>query len=340
MVACIVGMTPAPKGHMAIHIRRREFVAALGSAAAWPCVVRAQQRSKQPTIGYLGPTVNDARTAAFADRLRELGWINGRTVAIEYRYSEGHPERVAEIAAEFVRQKVDVIVTYGGAVATVKQATATIPIVFAMATDPVRVGLVASLSRPGGNVTGISVQQAESAGKRVELLREVVPRLQRLAIMSDGGYSAAMLESNAAQEAARTLGLEVMAHEIGHAEDIASAFEALNGGADALYVVGDTLTYVNRFRINTLALAARLPTVYDNRDFVEAEGLMSYGPNFPDLHRRAAEFVDKILRGTKPGDIPVEEPTKFDLVINPKTAKALGLTFPDKLLALADEVIE
>lgn len=200
---------------MAIHIRRREFVAALGSAAAWPFVVRAQQHSKQPTIGYLGPTVNDARTAAFADRLRELGWIDGRTVAIEYRYSEGHPERVAEIAAEFVRQDVDVIVTYGGAVTTVKQPTATIPIVFAMATDPVRIGLVASLSRPGGNVTGISVQQAEIAGKRLELLRDVVPGLRRLAIIFDGGYSAAVLESGAAQGAARTLGLEVMAHEIG-----------------------------------------------------------------------------------------------------------------------------
>ena len=325
---------------MAIRIRRRELAAALGGAAAWPFVVSAQQRSKQPTIGYLGPTANDARSAALAERLRELGWIDGRTVAIEFRYSEGRPQRVAEIAAEFVRQDVDVIVTYGGAVAVVKQATATIPIVFAMATDPVRVGLVASLSRPGGNVTGISVQQAESAGKRVELLRDVVPRLQRLAIMFDGGYSAAVFESESARGAARTLGLDVTTREIQRQEDIAPAFEALSGRADALYVSGDTLTFTNRIRINALALAARLPTIYDSRDFVEAGGLMSYGPNFPDLHRRAAEFVDKILRGTKPGDIPVEQPTKFDLVINPKTAKALGLAFPDKLLALADAVIE
>jgi putative tryptophan/tyrosine transport system substrate-binding protein len=322
-------------------MRRREFIALVGSAtAAWPLAARAQDHGKVPTIGYLGPTANAPWTAALTDRLRELGWIEGSTIAIEYRYSEGRPERVAEIAAEFVRQQVNVIVTSGDAVATVKHATATIPIIFAMATDPVGNGLVASLSRPGGNVTGTSVQQAEVAGKRLELLTDAVPHLHRLAIIFDGGYSAAVLESNAALQAARALGLEVTAHEIRSEDDIASAFEALNGRADAVYVTGDTLTFANRTRIITSALAARLPTTHDNRGFVEAGALMSYGPDFADLHRRAAELVDKILRGTKPADIPVEQPTKFDLVINLKTAKALGLTIPHNLLVLADEVIE
>jgi putative tryptophan/tyrosine transport system substrate-binding protein len=323
-------------------MRRRQFITLIGGAAAagWPLAVGAQQRSKRLTIGYLGPAVVAPWTTAFADRLRELGWIEGRTIAIEYRYSEGRPERVAEIATEFVRQEVDVIVTYGGAGPILKQATATIPIVFAVANDPVGIGLVASLSRPGGNVTGISVQQAEIAGKRLELLHDAVPRLRRLAIMFDGGYSAAVLESSEAQGAARTLGLEVTAHEIRRAEDIAPTFEALNGRADALYVITDALTATNRIRINTLALAARLPTSHGLREFVEAGGLMSYGPNLPDLYRRAAEFVDKILRGTKPGDIPVEQPTKFDLVINLKTAKALGLAIPQTILVAADDVIE
>ena len=239
-----------------------------------------------------------------------------------------------------MRQEVDVIVTYGGAVAILKQATTTIPIVFAIATDPVRTGLVASLSRPGGNVTGTSVQQAEIAGKRLELLSDVVPHLRRLAIMFDGGYRAAVVESSEAQGAARTLGLEVAAHEIQRAEDIAPVFGALKGQADGLYIVENALITANDRAIATLAINARLPTILSSRANIEAGGLMCYGPNFPMLFSRAAEIVDKILHGAKPGDIPVEQPTKFDLVINLKTAKALGLTFPDKLLALADEVIE
>ena len=280
-------------------------------------------------------------TAAFVQRLRELGWIEGRTVAIEYRWAEGRSERFAEIAAEFVRLKVDVIVTtWNRAVLAAKQATSVIPIVFALAGDPVGSGLVASLARPGGNVTGLSVQQTDLAGKRLELLREVVPGLRRLAIMANVGYPDAVLEMGEVQAAARTLGLEVVTLEIRRAEDIAPAFEALKGRADALYVCTDALVNTNRIRINTLALGARLPTMHGIREYVEAGGLMSYGANFPDLFRRAADYVDKILRGAKPADIPVEQPTKFDLVINLTTAKALGLDVPPTLLARADEVIE
>jgi len=220
------------------------------------------------------------------------------------------------------------------------QATSDIPIVFALAADPVGSGLVASLARPGGNVTGLSLQQTDAGGKRLELLREVVPGLRRLAIMGNVGYSGSVLEMSEVQETAHTLGLEVTRSEIRRAEDIAAAVEALKGRADALYVVGDSLVIDNRIRINTLALGARLPTMYIAKEYVEAGGLMSYGPNFPDLFRRAADYVDKILRGAKPAALPVEQPTKFDLVINITTAKVLGLEIPPTLLARADEVIE
>jgi putative ABC transport system substrate-binding protein len=279
-------------------------------------------------------------TAAFVQRLRELGWIEGRTVAIQYRWAEGRAERLAEIAAEFVRLKVDVIVTGGNAAVAAKQASTVVPIVFALVDDPVGMGLVANLARPGGNITGLSMQQTELAGKRLELLREVVPSLRRLAIMGNVDLPNIALEIGQIQVAAGTLGLDVTTFEIRRAEDIAPAFEALKGRAQALYVVGDALVIIQRVRISTLALAARLPTIYNIREYVEAGGLMSYGPNIPDLFRRAADFVDKILRGTKPADIPVEQPTKFDLVINLTTAKALGLTIPESFLLRADEVIE
>jgi putative tryptophan/tyrosine transport system substrate-binding protein len=323
-------------------MKRREFITLLGGAAAWPLAARAQQSGKLPTIGFLGGDASawSPWRAAFAQRLSELGWIEGRTVAIEYRWAEGRPEREAEIAAEFVRLKVDLIVTNGSTVPAVKQATSDIPIVFAIAVDPVGGGLVASLARPGGNVTGLSVQETETAGKRLELLREAVPRLHRLAIMFDGGYPSAVQEVGEVQAAARTLGLEVAPLEIRRAEDIASAFEALKAQADALYVVVDNLVSTNRTRIITSALGARLPTIFNVREYVQAGGLMSYGANYSDLFRRAADFVDKILRGTKPADIPVEQPTKFDLVINLATAKALGLTIPESFLLRADEVIE
>jgi putative ABC transport system substrate-binding protein len=324
-------------------MRRREFIALLGGAAAtWTLAARAQEAGKKPTIGFLGPDAEGWRpwTDAFVARLRELGWIDGQTVAIEYRWTEGRSERVAEIAAEFVRRKVDVIVTNGPSVATLKQATAVIPIVFAVAKDPVGGGLVTSLARPGGNVTGQSVQEIDTAGKRLELLREVVPRLRRVAIMVDVGYPSAVLEMGEFQTAARALGLEVTPLEIRRGEDIAPAFEALGAQADALYVSQDALTVTYSARIITLALGARLPPMFGARNFVQAGALMSYGPNFPALFRRAAELVDKILRGTKPGDIPIEQPTKFELVINLTTAKSLGLAIPASLLSLADELIE
>jgi putative ABC transport system substrate-binding protein len=281
------------------------------------------------------------RTAALAQRLRELGWIEDRTIAIDIRWAEGRSERMAEIAAEFVRLKVDVIVTSGTPpVLAAKRATASIPIVSAVMGDPVGAGLVQSLARPGGNVTGLSTQTPETAGKRLELLREVVPGFRRLAILANVGNPVAVLEMTEARTAANTFGLEVITSEIRRAEDIVPAFEALRGRVDALYVVTDPLTGANRPRINTLALGARLPTIYILRESVEAGGLISYGPNFTELFRRAADYVDKILRGAQPADLPVEQPTKFDLVINLTTAKALGLEIPDKLLALADEVIE
>jgi putative tryptophan/tyrosine transport system substrate-binding protein len=325
-------------------MRRRDFITLLGGAAAtWPLAARAQQQSKLPTIGFLGtptPTAWSQNVAAFVQRLRELGWVEGRTIAIEVRWAEGRGERFAEIAAEFVRLKVDVIVTGGTAVAAAKHATAVIPIVFAVAADPVGAGTVASLARPGGNVTGLSVQQTDLAGKRLELLREVRPSLRRLAIMANAGYPAAALEMGEVQTAARTLGFDVATLEILRAEDIAPAFEALKDRTEALYVCTDGLAATNRLRINTFALAARLPTMHGERAYVEAAGLMSYGPNFPDLFRRAAEYVDKILRGAKPADLPVAQPTKFDLVVNLTTAKALGIEVPPMLLARADEVIE
>jgi putative ABC transport system substrate-binding protein len=330
---------------MAIHIRRREFIFTLGgAAAAWPLGARAQQALKLPTIGFLSPTtasVDNRRNAAFVQRLRELGWIEGRTVAIEVRSAEGRSERATEIVAEFVRQKVDVIVTGGTVnVLAAKQATSVIPIVVVGAGDPVGTGLVASLARPGGNVTGLSLQQTDLAGKRLQLLREVVPALRRLAILVNVGNPITLLDMGEVEAAAGTLGLTVVRVEIRGTEDIAPAFEALKARADALYVPSDPLVGTHRIRIITLALAARVPAIYGSREYVEVGGLISYGPNFPDLFRRGADYVDKILRGAKPGEIPVEQPTNFEFAINLTTAKALGLEVPPQLLARANEVIE
>jgi putative ABC transport system substrate-binding protein len=324
-------------------MRRRAFISLLGGAAAWPLAARAQQPGKLPTIGFLvagTPSSHAQWVAALVRRLHELGWIEGRTVAIEYRWAEGRTDRFDEIAAEFVRRKVDVIVTSAtAAIVAAKQATSVIPIVF-VAGDPVSTGLVASLARPGGNVTGLSLQSSDLAGKRLELLREVVPGLGRLALLGNVGNPVVTLEIGQIQAAARTLGLEVITLEIRRGEDIVPTFEALKDRAEALYVVTDPLTNTHRVRINTLALAERLPTMHGFREGVEAGGLMSYGPNLPDLFRRAGDYVDKILRGATPGDVPIEQPTKFDLVINLTTAKALGLTIPESFLTRADEVIE
>jgi putative ABC transport system substrate-binding protein len=313
-------------------MRRREFITLLGgAAAAWPLAARGQQIGKLPTIGFLGAITAEEgaqSTAAFLQRLRELGWIDGRNVAIEYRWSE------------FVRLKVDVILTAGNEYSLVaKQATSSIPIVFALAADPVGTGLVASLARPGGNVTGLSNQLPEAAGKRVELLRELVPGLLRLAIMANLN-SLSALDSGAAQAAAKTLGLEVVMLEVRQSEDIASGLAGLQQRADALYVTNSPFLVAFGPRITSAALEARLPTAFALRDWPQRGGLMSYGASFIERFRRSADLVDKILRGAKPGDIPVEQPTKFELVINLKTAKALGLTVPPALLTRADEVIE
>jgi putative tryptophan/tyrosine transport system substrate-binding protein len=324
-------------------MRRREFITLIGGVAAWPIVARAQQPTKLPTVGYLGvaPAASTSQwRAAFEQRLRELGWIEGRTIAIEYRWAELRTADIPEIVAEFVRLKVDVIVTPASGAVVAKEITSVIPIVFTVAQHPIGGGLVASLARPGGNVTGLSAMHADLAGKRIELLHEAVPDFRRLAILVDVGNSGAVLEMAEAQTEASKLGLHVVTSAIRRAEDIAPAFEAIDGQADALYVCGAVLTFSYRIRINNLALGLRLPAIFPYRNGPETGGLMSYGPNFPSIYRRAADYVDKILRGAKPGDIPVEQPTNFELIINLKTAKALDLDVPPTLLARADEVIE
>lgn len=324
-------------------MKRRTFITLLGGAAlAWPYVVRAQQLGKPLTIGLLGANaaVWAPWTAAFVSRLQEHGWVEGHTIAIEYRWAEGSSERVSEIAADFLRQKVALIVTYGSAAAVLKQTTTVTPVVFAVAIDAVRSGLVAGWAQPGGNLTGMSIQQADLVGKRLELLRGVIPRFRRLAIMFDAGFTSSVMEASDLKAAARALGLDFTSLEIRRPEDIPTTFEALHAKADALYVVSDALLATMRTRIITLALNARLPTILSYRDYVEAGGLMSYGPNFADLFRRAADMVDKVLRGTKPGDIPVEQARKFELVINRTTANKIGLQIPTTLLATADEVLE
>jgi putative ABC transport system substrate-binding protein len=324
-------------------MRRREFIkVVVGSAAAWPLSARAQP-AKLPTIGFLGAGGQSAWThwtAAFVQRLNELGWIQARTVNIEYRWAEGRTERFREIAAEFARLKVDVIVTVGSAVPALKDATSTIPIVFAVAVDPVGSGMVESLARPGGNVTGVSIQETELAGKRIELLREILPGLRRIAVIANVGYSGSVLEVTEVRGVARKFGLDVKLLEIRRAEDIGPAFDALGNDTQALYVCSSALFNANIARINSRALGARLPTINALREYVEAGGFMSYGTDTRELFRRAGEIVDKILKGAKPADLPVEQPTKFVLVINLATAKALGLAIPEAFLLRANEVIE
>jgi len=327
-------------------MKRREFIRLIGGAAAgWPLGARAQRApSKLPSIGLLDstdPSTRSERLTPFTERLRELGWIEGTTVSIEYRWAEGRNERSAEIAAEFVRLNVDVIVTAGTpTTAAAKRATSSIPIVFVGSGDPLGSGLVASLARPGGNVTGLSNQSVDVLAKRLQFVRQALPGLARLAIMADVDNMVAALEMREAADLARAIGIDVAELEIHRADDIASAIQGIKGRVDALYVAVDGLTISRRTDINNLALGAMLPTMHAGRDMLEGGGLMSYGANARDLFRRAADLVDKILRGAKPLDIPVEQPTKFDFVINLKTAKALDLTIPPQVLALADEVIE
>jgi putative tryptophan/tyrosine transport system substrate-binding protein len=329
---------------LAIHIGRRQFISGIGGATvAWPLAARALQSGKLPIIGFLGagsPATWKDNIAAFDKRLRELGWIDGQTVTLDIRWAEGRSDRYSEIAAEFVRLPVDVIVTPGSAGVAMKQATSTIPIVLSVASDPVSSGLVESLSRPGGNVTGLSLQADELAGKRISFLRQAVPDLHQIGILANPRYPAAMLELAQVETAARAVGLAPVRLEIRNAQDIAPAIEGVKGSGVALYGCIDGLINSNQKKINTLALAALIPTLYSEKAFVESGGLICYGANIPALFSRAADLVDKILKGTKPADIPVEQPTQFELVINLKTAKALGLTVPPALLAIADEVIE
>jgi putative tryptophan/tyrosine transport system substrate-binding protein len=328
-----------------VSLRRRDLITLLaGSAAAWLNEVGAQQPGELPIVGYLGPNVESVdrpRLAAFKQRLNELGWIEGRSVIIEYRPADGLIERASEIASEFVSLKVKVILTSGDAQGlAAKRATSGIPIVIAIVGDPVGDGLVTSLARPGGNVTGLSMVQPETAGKRLEMLREILPNLRQVGILGNVANAGAATELKVAQDAAHKLNLDTITLEIRRGEDIPAAIASLGGGAGALYVCVDPVVNSNRVRINALALDALLPVVHSFRDNVEAGGLISYGPDILVMYRRAADFVDKILRGTKPGDIPVEQPTKFELVINLRTAKVLGLTIPATLLARADAVIE
>jgi putative ABC transport system substrate-binding protein len=326
-------------------MRRREFIAGVGAAAvAWPLAAHAQQPARQPTIGLLvagTPASHGKWVAAFLQRLGELGWIEGRTVAIEYRWAEGHMERFAQIAAEFVKLKVDVIlVTATPAVLAAKQASSVIPIVFTTVTDPVVTGLVASMARPGGNVTGLSQQTTQLGGKRLDLLREILPRLRQVAVIYNPANPSTVSEMEEVRVAARTLGLEIAALEVRRAQDVAPGINLLKGRAEALYVLTDPFVAINQLQINALALEARLPTMHALREYVESGGLMSYGASFSDLFRHAGDYVDRILRGAKPAEMPVEQPTKFELVISLKAAKELGLTIPPLLLARADEVIE
>ena len=329
---------------MTAFIGRREFIALLGGAAvSWPTPAGAQRQAKLPTIGFMGTSTPAAWAewvAPFKGRLRELGWTEGRTINIEFRWAESRNERFTEIAAEFTRLNVDVIVTAGTGSIAAKRATSVIPIVFALSNDPVGVGLVASLARPGGNITGLSTQLPDLPGKRLQLVRDVVPAVRRLGLMFNVGFPDAVLEMRELQAHARALQIEVDALEIRQVEDITSSFGEIKNPPDVLYVCPDPLVLTQRSRISSLAMTKMLPTFSGFREFARAGALMSYGPNVPDLFRRAAEFADRVLRGAKPADIPVEQPTKFDLVINIRSAKALGLVVPDKLIALADEVIE
>jgi ABC-type uncharacterized transport system substrate-binding protein len=325
-------------------MRRREFIWLIGGAAAvLPRLTLGQQPSKIPVVGFLVAGTQASHgdwVAGYAKRLSELGWTEGRNVTIEYRWAAGDNQRMAEIAAEFVRQKVDVIVTTAFGTVAAKQATSTIPIVFAAYADPVAAGLVEGLARPGGNVTGMTVQPSDLASKRIDLLREIVPNFRHLSAIANVANPEFSPEIVGIRAAAASFKIEADIYELRTANDIAPAFAALRGRTDALYVVTEPLVNANRTQIIDAVSAARIPTIFGFKEFVEAGGLMSYGPNFSDLFRHAADFTDKILRGTKPADLPVQQPVKFDLIFNLKTAKALGLTVPEAFLVRADEVIE
>jgi putative ABC transport system substrate-binding protein len=329
-------------------MQRRQFIALLGGAtaasAAWPLAASAQTPPKIPRVGYIAgssATTTEHVVGAFRQRLRELGYVEGQTITLEVRYAEGRSERIPELVAELVGLKMDVLVTASSVAALVaNKATRTIPIVMVGA-DPVGLGLVASLGRPGGNVTGLSIFNEAISAKRLQFLKELVPGLARVAVLRNPTVAAHATFWRETEVAARTLGLALQPLDVRGPEDFEAAFAAAaRGNAQALIAFDDSVTLAHRPRIAALAASSRIPAMYGFREFPDEGGLMSYGPSFVDLFRRAATFVDKILKGAKPADLPVEQPTKFELVINRKTANALGLTVPATLLAQADEVIE
>ncbi len=326
-------------------MRRREFIALLGGAAmAWPLAARAQRSGKRYRIALFGAgsALSPKHWSILADGLRELGWIDGRNIAFEQRYADNEIERLPELARELVRLDVDVIVAFGTlAPFAAKAATATIPIVMASAGDPVGSGLVASLARPGGNITGLSLVAPELGGKRLQLLREVRPAISRVAVLWNAANPYSALVFWETEAAARTLNIEILSVEVRRPADFDAAFAAATRfRADALIAVEDPLTSGSAQRITEFAAENGLPAIYGLRDFAETGGLMSYGADLSDLFRRSAGYVDKILKGAKAADLPIEQPTKFELVVNLKAANALGLDPPPTLLARADEVIE
>ncbi len=315
------------------------------SLLAAPLAAEAQQRRNVPRIGVLStgsPPPTLARLEPFIQGLRELGYVEGQTIAFEYRFADGKPERLPGLAAELIGLKVDVIVTVGTpAAVAAKQATSKIPIVIAIAADPVGAGLVASLARPGWNVTGMANLDTELSGKRLEILKEVVPGLSRVAILWNPANPAHRPALGESEVAARAIGVQLQPVEVRAPNEFTSAFSAMSSErASALMLLADSMFSSHRARVVDLAAKSRLPSMFWVKDFVAAGGLMSYGASYPDLYRRAATYVDKILKGAKPADLPMEQPMKFELVINLKTAQALGLTIPQSLLFQADEVIQ
>jgi putative ABC transport system substrate-binding protein len=315
------------------------------SLALVPIAGEAQQATKVTPIGYLsGPSLsaNAARIEAFRQGLRELSYVEGKNIVIEWRSADGKFDRLPALAAELVRLKVAVIVTSGGApTRRAKEATSTIPIVMTNDPDPLGDGFVASLARPGGNITGLSTFAPELSGKRLEILREVVPKLSRVAVLGSSGATGYAQTLKEIEPAAKAFKMQLQFLDVLHAKDIETAFRAASKGrAQGAVTLNSAILGSQRAQIAELAVKKRLPVMYHQSEFVEAGGLMSYGVNVPDLNRRAASYVDKILKGAKPGDLPIEQPTKFELVINLKTAKLLGMEIPPTLLALTDVVIE
>jgi len=325
-------------------IRRREFVALVGGAVGtWPLAARAQQRERMARIGVLWPGAPpDKWDEAFRQGLRPHGYVEGRNILLEYRWAEGNQERLPILAQELARLPLDVIVTLSArAILAVKEATTSIPIVFAGTSDPLRTGFVASLARPGGNLTGLSLMAADLAGKRLELIKSVVPGASRIAMLWNASDQGMAIRVEQAQLAAPAVHVTLLSPELRTLADLENAFVTLTRDRpDALLVFVDPFTVAHRRRIVDFAAANRLPAIYEDRVFADAGGLMSYGPSIEDICRRAATYVDKILKGAKPGDLPIEQPTKFELIINLKTAKALDLEVPLQFQQLANEVIE